>query len=200
MEKWECAYKENKFSINTERPSQLVSGIANQLKENSHVLDLGCGGGRNSIFLAKLGHNVEAVDIADLEFKNRIPEDIQERISFSKESVLKKFKPESYDLIIATRLFQYLSKDEMQLLIKTLSIALLPGGKLIANYTVSGGIFEEKGIEVEKFSHPINDIETILKENRFEKIEIRPGEGVTKHVPYDRPVEVYNIIASQPSR
>lgn len=197
MEKWERAYKENKFYINTEKPSLLVNEIAPSLKENSNVLDLGCGGGRNSIFLAKLGHNVEAIDIANLEFTSKIPEDIQKRISFSKGSVLREFKPHAYDLIIAARLLQYLSLNEVQSLIAALASSIVNGGKLLISYNTAGGIFEKDDIQVEKYSHPIVYIETILRENAFKKIDVRKGGNMSKYVPYKGLIKTFDIIASK---
>lgn len=197
MKKWEKAYADKKFIIKTEKPSVIVEKILPHLKTRSKILDLGCGNGRNSIFLAKLGHEIEAIDIADLKFKNKIPKKIQKKISFSKASVLKKFKSNSYNLIIAARLFQYLSPKELSKLIKSISLMIDKKGFLIISYTVSGGIFKENQIKVEKFSHSLDKIKKILKNNKFEKIKIYPGKKITKHVPYARPVKTYDIIESK---
>ena len=43
-------------------PSRWVSRWSNLLKPGTKILDLACGRGRNSLFLASLGHNVLAVD------------------------------------------------------------------------------------------------------------------------------------------
>lgn len=163
MEKWEKAYKDKKFSIKTDNPSLLVDEIAMCLKSGSKILDLGCGNGRNSIFLAKLGHQIDATDIADLEFTKNIPEEIRKRIAFFKESVIKEFKPNSYDLVIAARLFQYLSQNEVRLLIASIAASIIDGGKLLISYNTTGGIFDKKDIEVEKYSYLIKYIESLLK-------------------------------------
>lgn len=195
MEKWEKVYNEKKFSIKTNEPSLLVSEVVSFLELKSRVLDLGCGGGRNSIFLAKRGHQVDAIDVADLEFMKNIPEEIKKRINFYKESVLREFKPDSYNLVIATRLLQYLSPNEVKLLIALVAPSIIGGGKLLISYNTAGGIFNKNDIEVEKYSHPIDYIETILKENAFKKIDIRQGGNMSMYVPYEGPIKTFDIIA-----
>jgi tellurite methyltransferase len=46
------------------RPTKDLSSFYKYFKEKSLVLDVGCGEGRNSIFLAEQGHIVDAFDIS----------------------------------------------------------------------------------------------------------------------------------------
>lgn len=197
MEKWERAYNEKKFSIKTDEPSLLVNEVLSCLKPNSRILDLGCGNGRNSIFLAKGGHQVDAIDVADLEFMKNIPEEIKKKINFSKGSVLREFNPDSYNLVIAARLLQYLSPNEVKLLIASIAPSIIDGGKLLISYNTAGGIFDRKDIQVEKYSHSIDCIETVLKENAFKNIDIRQGGNMSKYVPYEGPIKTFDIIATK---
>src|SRR5262245_32675815 len=60
---WENAYQ---LPIGSAfgKPSAEIIALADSLPRNSSVLDLGCGEGRNALFLAERGFDVTAVDIS----------------------------------------------------------------------------------------------------------------------------------------
>ena len=63
---WEKAYADLATpAIRGGEPSQEICDIASQLPSASKVLDLGCGEGRNTLFLAEFGFRVTAVDISE---------------------------------------------------------------------------------------------------------------------------------------
>lgn len=47
-------------------PSNFAIFVHNKLKEKSHILELGCGNGRDSLYFLKFGHNVTAVDASNI--------------------------------------------------------------------------------------------------------------------------------------
>jgi cyclopropane fatty-acyl-phospholipid synthase-like methyltransferase len=57
MERWQSAYRERKFSIDSNKPSKVVAQGFERLVvlPGFRALDLGCGNGRNSVFAAILG-------------------------------------------------------------------------------------------------------------------------------------------------
>jgi tellurite methyltransferase len=62
---WEEAYKDLATPVIREgEPSQEIREIASLLPRGAKVLDLGCGEGRNALFLAGCGFRVTAVDIS----------------------------------------------------------------------------------------------------------------------------------------
>jgi tellurite methyltransferase len=61
---WERSYRDLGVS-SMGGPSFEVAEVAPLLPANARVLDLGCGEGRNSLFLASLGHSVLAIDHSD---------------------------------------------------------------------------------------------------------------------------------------
>lgn len=65
--KWEKAWEDGKFSIKTLTPSVLVSRHEDELQTNDYILDIGCGNGRNSIYLAKKGCEVDCFDVINLD-------------------------------------------------------------------------------------------------------------------------------------
>lgn len=67
MEKpfWEETYKDEKVSTFSKGPTRDVSEFYSNFNDHSLILDVGCGEGRNSIFLAEKGHKVDAFDISE---------------------------------------------------------------------------------------------------------------------------------------
>lgn len=63
-EKWNKKYETEEYPW--EKPSEIVEKFYTLAKNKGKVLDLACGLGRNSIFLAKKGFKVDAVDISDV--------------------------------------------------------------------------------------------------------------------------------------
>lgn len=68
---WEEIYKDldGAFLYNQGQPSVEIIDLASKLKPNSTILDIGCGDGRNAIFLAQKGFLVTAFDISVLGIK-----------------------------------------------------------------------------------------------------------------------------------
>ena len=60
-EYWNSYYQ----NINRQEPSSFAVYIEKKLRTGSHILELGCGNGRDSLFFLEKGHNVIAVDGSD---------------------------------------------------------------------------------------------------------------------------------------
>ena len=61
---WETAYSDLKVSAFSKGPTADVEDHFRIFPSNAAVLDVGCGEGRNSVFMAKLGNRVDAFDIS----------------------------------------------------------------------------------------------------------------------------------------
>src|SRR5689334_3979237 len=61
---WEHAYQIPTASV-FGKPSAEIIALADKLPSSTAVLDLGCGEGRNALFLAERGFDVTAVDISE---------------------------------------------------------------------------------------------------------------------------------------
>lgn len=62
---WEQTYANKDVSTFQKGPTTDINEYFCIFKKNSSVLDVGCGEGRNSIFLAEQGHSVDAFDISE---------------------------------------------------------------------------------------------------------------------------------------
>lgn len=121
-------------------PSAWVARFSGLIPTGGHVLDLACGDGRHTRFLAGRGHRVTAVDIdvsglADLAGEPRV-----EVMQADLESGEWPFQPASFAGIVITN---YLHRPHFPLL----AAALAPGGLLIIETFAAGN---------ERFGRPRN--------------------------------------------
>lgn len=61
---WEQSYADSNISTFSKEPTSDVKENYEIFPKNVSVLDVGCGEGRNSIFMAKLGNKVDAFDLS----------------------------------------------------------------------------------------------------------------------------------------
>ena len=62
---WEETYKDDTVFTFGNQPNQSITAIENLLDKSGRVLDVGCGDGKNSLYLAKQGfRNIEAFDLS----------------------------------------------------------------------------------------------------------------------------------------
>ena len=135
---WEKAYQETDKTFDGGKPSEDIIDLVKYLPQNSSVLDIGCGDGRNSIFLAKMGHKVTAINISqsgvnklkqkanDLNFK--INTKVMDANSFE-------FKIE-YELVIAYGVLHLIQHEKRkELLTKIKKYTKLNGYNIILVFT-----------------------------------------------------------------
>ena len=63
-DKWNARYAAGAFASRLQPSVYLAAHV--QPPQRGYALDLGCGAGRNAIYLAQCGYQVEAIDIADV--------------------------------------------------------------------------------------------------------------------------------------
>lgn len=73
--------------------------------EDVHVLDVGCGNGRNSEFMKKIGYKVTSIDMVD---------DYGKKVLLGKE----KFPEKKFDIYLLNYVLMFLSKEERMHVIK----------------------------------------------------------------------------------
>jgi 2-polyprenyl-3-methyl-5-hydroxy-6-metoxy-1,4-benzoquinol methylase len=129
------------------------------------VLDLGCGQGRDSIELAKMGYTVHGVDssIVGLEQMERDAKKFNLNITSSCEDIYSSDIPEDFDIILLDSMFHFYKKDldnEKDLLIKILKQS--KNNSIIA-------IFMQKGKEREKVLKTIveKSLEYTILEDKY---------------------------------
>jgi len=112
-------------------PHSELRSAAPRLTPNSQVLDLGCGNGRNSLYLADAGHQVQAWDknVASIENLQRIAR--QEKLNNLDAAVADLNQVNfhgAYDLLLSTVVMMFLEPAAIPRLINQMQEATRPGG------------------------------------------------------------------------
>ena len=196
MSDWKKAY-ERGFKIDTNSPSKVVIEAFTIKNNPLWVLDLGCGNGRNSVYAAKHSLGVDAVDIVDLNFLDKLSEELKKKINFRKISVLDfKYEESRYDVVLVTRLIQYLDDNALGELFDKISLAIKPGGVLALNYSEKSKVITQN-YGAKKYSHLIDKIKLLIQKHGFKIISIERGNNFSTHVPYNDKIITYDIISQK---
>lgn len=95
------------------------------------VLEIGCGPGRNAIYLAKMGCTVDAIDISENALTWARERALSEKvdINFQQSSLFEKeIEPQTYDFIYDCLLFHHLAPHRRLSYIETIKKALKKDG------------------------------------------------------------------------
>lgn len=114
--KWEKKYKETPSLLKDRQASKKLKQFLKDTKDKK-ALEIACGTGRNSIFIASLGYKVDALDISNTALEFLEKRNIQN--IYTKQIDLENYIPpkDFYDLIVMTN---YLDRDIIPHLINSL--------------------------------------------------------------------------------
>lgn len=184
--------RNNSFNMTTGVPSRVLEGIK---KDWGYALDLWCGKFRNSIFLATQWYKVIAVDVADLSSTYQlIPKEIRKNIKYILQD-LDTYRIEGvFDVIVAARLFQYLSYTTVMTMIADAYTSLKKLWKLYISLNTEGGIFNQNQIDVPKYKHSIKRLVSDIQKIGFSIELLEKGAPVNSWVNYQDAIVSYDII------
>jgi tellurite methyltransferase len=128
---WEKAYTDlDTPAFHGGAPSQEIREVAMQLPPAASVLDLGCGEGRNAIFLAECGFRVTAVDISEAGIRklNALARERQLDIR-SEVADMRTYRfPDMFDLIVSHGCLHLVERESWQQVIPRFKAHTSPGG------------------------------------------------------------------------
>ena len=149
MKDWNALYKTEKDPFGIE-PSLLVKNFLNQIPKGQPILDLGCGSGRNSLYLGKEGFKVTCVDISseaintlllkaqEMGVKDKIKAIVQDASKFDGWG--------KYGLIICYTTLHFLSDSGARQLIKNIKEHTIGKGlNIIADFAGDGPLKRDNG-------------------------------------------------------
>ncbi len=107
-EKWNKKFSTMPELLSPRPPAKFVEAYHDSC-EGKRALDLGCGGGRHTLFLSQKGFLVDAVDISSVALEKLAPKVDKEKVTLI-EADLDTFTPQQahYDLIVMTN---FLDRD-----------------------------------------------------------------------------------------
>ncbi len=136
-EKWNSKYRDMADLLAPRPPSAMVERFHKEAP-GKRALDLACGAGRHTLFLARKGFHVDAVDISEVALDALREQTVGLDVDVM-QADLDRFTPapESYDLIVKTN---YLDRD----LIERAKAALKPGAVFIVETYVADEANEKR--------------------------------------------------------
>ena len=170
-----------KSTVNVEF-STMQERFLKKLKNDSYILDFGCGSGRDTKYFIEQGYGVDAVDgskelcklaseYTGIEVKNMF---FQELAEVGK-----------YDGIWACSSILHLPIDELTIVMRKMAVALKENGVIYTSFkygTFAGernGRFFTDMTEV-TFAEFIREIEDLEVEEQWTTSDVRPGRGEEK--------------------
>jgi len=132
---WEESYKRpgKPDTFGDGKPNQTVEKIASTLPAGTRALDLGCGEGRNALYLASRGFKVSAFDIS-IAGVGKLLAIARERHLAIDAFVcdMREYEfPFHFDLIVCMGCLHLVKRDEWQAIINRIKQATVPGGQNI---------------------------------------------------------------------
>ncbi|MBU0649009.1 class I SAM-dependent methyltransferase [Patescibacteria group bacterium] len=140
---WEAA-RRGGFYIASTTPSLVCQELSYYMELPGRVLDVGCGQGRNSIFFARMGYEVDAVDIIDA-----FPREYKEHglIKFHNKDCREfEFEDSHYLSIVATRFLHHIDEPTVEKLLREWHRVLQLYGNLALSFAFFGEPFEKAGL------------------------------------------------------
>lgn len=140
------------------------------------ILEIGCGTGKNTSFLAQIGQHIHAVDFSEGMIARAREKVNAENVSFSMMDITQpwKFENESFDLIVCNLVLEHI--QNLRPVFSEAASTLRPSGKFFVNelhpfrqYEGTKARFfrSEKKIEVEAFVHHISDFLKVAEASHF---------------------------------
>jgi tellurite methyltransferase len=127
---WETAYSRLSAADTFGGPAEELAQFVNLLPARASVLDLGCGEGRNALYLAAQGFEVTAVDISDAGIRklNYLARQSGLSVAAKVQDMRRYVFERSYDLIIAHGSLHLIEREHQAPLIHDIKAHTNAGG------------------------------------------------------------------------
>lgn len=162
--------------------STMQNRFLSKLKQDSYILDFGCGSGRDTKYFLEQGCRVDAIDgsaeicrlageYTGIEVKKMFFQDLAE--------------VDKYDGIWACSSILHLPIDELKEVMKKMAAALKENGIIYTSFKYGTFAGERNGrfftdMTEETFAEFIGEIEDLKVEEQWTTSDVRPGRGEEK--------------------
>ncbi len=188
---WENEYKNNKLVTGSDKPQKDFLNFLKYLKKerklivtNLNILDLGCGVGKNSNYLAKLDNTVVGTDISSeaIRIAKERAEKLDIKVQYQVSNIGSKyaFNDEYFDVVIDVISSNSLNEAEREIYLSEVKRTLRPGGYFFVRALRKEGDKNAKFLLAnspgkEKNTYTIKDLG--LTERVFEEKELKEIYG-----------------------
>lgn len=128
---WDKRYAPSEY-IFGKTPNAFLSAERARFQPGMKVLDIACGEGRNSVWLAEIGCEVTGIDLSPLALNKArmLAEERKVRVSYHEADLLHWAWPlDAYDAVISI-FIQFAAPEGRETLFRNMAAALKPGGLL----------------------------------------------------------------------
>lgn len=148
MTDWDTNYRETQNVFGAD-PAPILVRHADLLEDGLPILDVGCGQGRNSFFLARLGHEVHALDPSTVAVEQTaaVAEGEGLQITTQVGVIEDVHRPENgFGAILVFGLIPILTRAQIDAMVASIGSLIAPGGLLfITAFTTEDPKFETHG-------------------------------------------------------
>lgn len=171
------------------KPHKLVINSINYLPPNAKVLDLGCGEGKNSFYLAKKGFDVTCVDISKEGIKKLQNFAKKEKLkikAYVSDAELYLNSCEEFDAIFCINILQFINqKNILSVIDKIKSKTKLNGINTIASFIVKTEKQKQMALSKGRYFFDKGELKKIYKDWKILFYEEKLGDwethGESKH-------------------
>lgn len=126
--------------------AKLLQHLFNHVPRNGLILDLGCGEGRNSLYLSQTGYKIVGLDLsfkAARVMRNNFFQEELKGLAVAGDARTLPIKSESVNGILAHHVFDYLDQEGFNLAIDESYRVLMPGGVLLLTVDIFADAAED---------------------------------------------------------
>lgn len=145
------------------------------------ILEIGCGTGKNTVFLAQIGTSVRAVDFSQGMIERAKEKALGENVRFSMMDITQPwdFPSQSFDLIVCNLVLEHI--EDLSSIFAEAARTLRPAGKFFISelhpfrqYDGKKARFyrNEEKIEVDAFIHNVSDFWNAATSNRLTLVKL----------------------------
>ena len=112
---WEKAFKNDKTFLFGSSPNKTITEFENLFDKNGVILDVGCGDGKNAVYLARQGfENIDAFDLSEaaIEKLKRISNKEKLKINAQVKSLQEFNFEKQYDLVLSFGVYHFVPEQE----------------------------------------------------------------------------------------
>ncbi len=152
--------------------NQFIKYCYDNFKKSQKVLCLGEGEGRNAIFLAKKGYEVEAIDASDVGLNKLYEQSKLENVEVKTTCIdINNWEPEKkYGAILFT--FMHLKIEELKILLKKVENSLKEKGFFVVEVFSKNQIEKNSGGSKDlELLYSVDDFKDNIKELKIHKLE-----------------------------
>lgn len=146
---WRNYYRKNRSQ--TEPSSFAVFCCKNYLKENSNILELGCGNGRDAFYFASLKLNTHAVDLEKEEISYLKKINKFKNLQFYSKDFTKISKVETYDFVYSRFTIHSINDEQEKDTLKNTFKNLKPDGLFLIEARSTKDDMFQKSIKISEY-------------------------------------------------